>query len=116
MLTHYRLIPNRPKEAKPPQRYTYSVKAKVRVWSGTAMWYFATLPVKTSKEIKNRFGFAARGWGSLPVSVRLGESEWTTSIFPDKKAGAYVLPLKANIRKRENVRQGNLLRFQLTVG
>jgi hypothetical protein len=38
-----------------------------------------------------------------------------TSIFPDRKAGAYLLPLKAEIRKSEKIRAGDTVRFVLEV-
>ncbi|PIP95040.1 MAG: hypothetical protein COW00_17905 [Bdellovibrio sp. CG12_big_fil_rev_8_21_14_0_65_39_13] len=33
----------------------------------------------------------------------MGESEWSTSLFPDTKRGAYLLPLKASVRKKEKI-------------
>ncbi len=98
-----------------PKLRQFSVRAKVRTFTGAATWYFAMLPVNTSKEIRGRFGHSARGWGSLPVEVTLGESVWKTSIFPDKRAGAYLLPMKAGIRKKEGVRKGDVILFQLNI-
>lgn len=98
---------------KAPKAETYSVKAKVWLYSGMAAWHFVTIPVKTSKDIKKKFGYVAKGWGSLPVTVKLGRTQWRTSIFPDKKAGAYVLPLKADVRKKENVKAQAVIAFRL---
>lgn len=68
-----------------------------------AGWHFVTIPKDISEEIKSRFGDRTRGWGSLPVSATIGATTWKTSIFPDKKAGAYLLPLKADVRKKEHI-------------
>ncbi len=112
MLQHYRLI----SQSKIIQRKKeYHMKGRVRVYSGTATWYFIMLPVNGSRRIKKDFGDIARGWGSIPVFVTIGSTSWRTSLFPDKKAGAYLLPLKADVRKRENIRSKNLVSFRLCV-
>ena len=36
----------------------------------------------------------------IPASVRIGKTEWTTSLFP--KDGRYIVPIKASVRKAEN--------------
>ncbi len=113
MAEHYRFVA---KHLKAPARQVYPVRAKVWLYSGGGAWYFATIPVKTSKEIKKRHGLSVRGWGSLRVSVKLGESEWSTSIFPYSKTKGYILPLKAQIRKREQVRRGDTVLFHLSIG
>lgn len=96
-------------------RKTYRLKARVTVWSGPATWYFAILPKPAAKEIKANYGFNAKGWGSLPVEVKAGPARWTTSIFPDKKSGSYVLPLKADVRKQAGIKKGGTLSFSLTI-
>lgn len=88
----------------------FKIKAKVWLYPGTtAAWHFVTLPKKESKEIKKMFGALARGWGSLPVKVTIGKTAWQTSIFPDKKRGAYLLPIKARVRKKENFGNGDTI-------
>jgi hypothetical protein len=68
-----------------------------------AAWRFLTVPQKEGSEIKRKYGGRAKGWGSLKVSVCIGNTQWNTSIFPDKKSGSYILPLKAKIRKAEEI-------------
>lgn len=80
-----------------------------------AGWHFLTVPEKQSKEIKKSFGGKTRGWGSLPVNVTLDKTSWKTSIFPDKKSGTYLLPLKADVRKKEGVAHGDIVNFVLHI-
>ncbi len=91
----------------------YHCKSKVTVYPGMSAWRFLGLPIKTAKEIKEKFGKKARGWGSLPVSVTIGQSTWGTSIFPDTKSGTYVLPLKAQIRKKEDIADSDTVAFTI---
>jgi len=81
----------------------YKFKSNVWLYPGMAGWHFVSIPQDISEDIKNHFGGMKRGWGSLPVMVTVGTTNWKTSIFPDKKAGGYLLPLKAQMRKKEGI-------------
>jgi len=96
-------------------RNRYKVRAKVWLYPGMAGWHFVTLPKKQSDLMKEMFGVMKRGWGSLPVVVTIGKTSWKTSIFPDKKAGAYLLPLKAEVRKIENISAGDTISLSLEI-
>lgn len=66
---------------------------------------FVTLPLELSEEIREVGALAGppRGFGSLPVEVRVGGSVWRTSVFPDRNTRCYVLPVKAAVRKAEDL-------------
>jgi hypothetical protein len=93
----------------------YNLRAKVWLYHGAGAWHFVTLPKRQSDMIKKIFAPIARGWGSLPVEVTIGHTSWKTSIFPDKKAGAYLLPLKADVRRKEDVRIGQTIAFAIRI-
>lgn len=94
----------------------YSLKEKVWLYPGeSANWHFVTLTKKTGQEIKELYGKNARGFGSLPVEVSIGTTTWKTSIFPDKYSGSYILPLKAKVRKTEEIEAGDLISFTITL-
>ena len=93
----------------------YKTRAKVWLYPGAGGWHFVTLPAKDSAAIKKAFGVAQRGWGSLPVIATVGKTSWKTSIFPDKKIGAYVLPLKADVRKKENIQLDRVIAFSVQI-
>ena len=94
---------------------TYTLTADVWLYPGMAAWHFITLPVRTADEIKFLFNEEKRGWGSLRVTVTMGKTTWKTSIFPDKKTNSYLLPLKADVRKKEAINAGDTVKFDLTV-
>lgn len=93
----------------------YKLKAKVWVYPGPAAWHFVTLPKKESAQIKKGFQGLERGWGSFPVAVTVGKTTWKTSIFPDKKAGAYLLPIKSEVRKKEKIFEDQTITFNLEI-
>lgn len=85
------------------KKRSYKFKSEVWVYPGQAAWRFASVDRKLSKKIKTDFGSVSKGWGSLPVSAKIGKTTWKTSIFPDKKSGEYLLPVKASVRKSEGI-------------
>lgn len=92
---------------------TYNFSAEVWLYQGNAPWHFVTLPKDLAVEIQSVFGDRERGWSSLPVTVTIGSSVWETSIFKDKKSESYLLPLKANIRKKEKIEAGANIAIRL---
>lgn len=106
--------PGRYKKAM--QRTEFSFRARVWMYPGaTASWHFLSVPEKTSMTIKKQFGTYAKGWGSLPVDVTIGKTSWKTSLFPDTKRKAYLLPLKAAVRKREDMDVNDLVEVTIAL-
>ena len=94
----------------------YKLRSEVWLYPGaSAAWHFISIPPKQSEEIKKLFGDHARGWGSLPIVAQIGKTSWKTSIFPDKKTGAYLLPLKADVRRKENLLAGEAVTFSIVI-
>lgn len=98
-----------------PKNTLYKIRAKVWIYPGMASWHFVTLPKKQSEKIKKDFGAHSRGWGSLPISVTIRKTSWDTSLFPDKREGAYLLPLKAQIRKTERIYANDTVTFTIKI-
>lgn len=53
-----------------------------------------------------------RGFGSVKVNVSLGDSRWSTSVFPQKEGG-WFLPIKKAIQRAEGLEEGDLLQIEL---
>lgn len=66
-------------------------------------WTMVSLPKEISVEIRDNFKYLEQGWGRMKVTAKVGNSEWQTAIWFDTKQDAYLLPLKAIIRKKENI-------------
>jgi hypothetical protein len=55
-----------------------------------------------------------RGFGSVPVEAAINGVAWRTSIFP-QKSGGYILPIKADVRKRAGVAAGDEVTLSLSL-
>jgi len=88
-------------------------KSKIIFWRGPAPWFFVTVPAKQSRDLKAISGLVTYGWGVIPVTVRIGKTEWKTSLFP--KDGRYLVPIKASVRKTEKLEKGDTVNVRLEV-
>lgn len=95
--------------------YQWKFSSKLWIWSGEGAWVFAGVPEKDTEVIRDMFGDQSRGFGSLPVQVRLGSTEWRTSIFYDSKRRQYLLPIKKDVRKKEDVSPGDVVEINLVI-
>ena len=92
-----------------------SFAGELWLWPGDAAWHFVSLPESVADDIAARLELPRSGFGALKVHVRVGATEWDTSIFPDSKAGTYVLPVKRQGRDREGIEAGDVVNVHLTV-
>ncbi len=91
---------------------TLKIKGKIWRYPGVGGWHFFTVGKRTSSRIKALSGSQARGFGSIRVKAQIGNTEWRTSIFPAKK-GTYDLPVKANVREKEEIEAGDMVVVRL---
>jgi len=85
------------------------------LWSsnGKGAWHFISIAQNISDEIKFFTKDFKKGWGSVRVIVKIGETEWNTSLFPDSKLGLYVLPVKSDVRKKEKIDIGDVVSLSI---
>ena len=91
------------------RRMSYQFRSELWMHSGNTSWHFVTLPEDQADEIEEITHSTARGFGSVRVAVTIGLSTWKTSLFPDSKAGSYVLPIKKPIRLAEGLAAGEMV-------
>ena len=82
-------------------------------WRGPAPHHFVRVPDEDAAQIEEVAAAVTYGWGMIPVSVRLGGSTWSTSLWP--KDGGYIVPLKAAVRRREGVAVGDRVAIALVI-
>lgn len=81
----------------------YKFSSKPWFHSGTGGWCFVSLPIELAKEIRENVGKNEEGWGRLKIIAKISTTEWKTSIWFDTKLNTYLLPLKAEVRKKEAI-------------
>jgi hypothetical protein len=82
-------------------------------WRGPAPYYFVPLPPDEAElidEVKAEVAY----WGVIPVTAWLGETTFTTSMFPRDET--YFLPLKDAVRRAEGVGLGDVVEVRLSLG
>ncbi|GMA16960.1 DUF1905 domain-containing protein [Deinococcus metallilatus] len=83
-------------------------------WRGPAPWYFVTVPAEPCHDLQAASKLVTYGWGMIPVQAWIGATGWKTSLFP--KDGRYIVPVKASVRKAENLEEGDEVTVRLEVG
>ena len=91
----------------------WEFETELWLYEADAAWHFITVPADVSDEIEGQTRELRRGFGSVRVSVTVGETTWATSVFPDRKRGAYLLPVKAEVRRREGLSPGSVVHVGL---
>lgn len=85
----------------------YRFHAHLWEYEGPTSWFFFTVPDDQSDEIEELTSLTRRGFGSVRVRVTIGATSWNTSVFPDSKRKAYILPVKKQVRTSEGLGAGS---------
>lgn len=86
---------------------------KIFHWRGPAPYLFVAVPDKESADIKSVSKLVTYGWGVIPVVVRVGRTEWKTSLFP--KDGRYLVPIRMSAQKAEGLKEGDIVKLRLEI-
>lgn len=92
----------------------FEFRARLWLYQGDGAWVFATLPREISKDIELvTSGLQRKGFGSVRVTVVVNDIAWSTSIFPDSKLNAYLLPVRKDIRTKASISVGDMCNFRI---
>jgi hypothetical protein len=83
-------------------------------WRGPAPYHFVTVPEAESELIAAASELVTYGWGMIPVTGVVGDTSFTTSLWP--KNGGYIVPLKDAVRRAESIAIDDVVRVTLTIG
>jgi hypothetical protein len=83
-------------------------------WKAQSGWFFVTLSDDASALVRER-PRPPRGFGSVRVRATIGDTTWTTSVFPDSDSGRYVLPVKKAVREANELDEGDAAAVHLDV-
>jgi hypothetical protein len=85
------------------------------IWKGSdaaGRWFFITVPDEQSAKIKAHAFGSPRGFGSVRVEARIDDIVWRTSVFP-LNSGGYLLPVKAEVRRKADIGAGDEVTVEL---
>ena len=89
--------------------------APLWIWTGgNASWHFITVPDELCDEIRAESLVRRGGFGSVRVEATIGDVSWKTSVFP-QKSGGYILPVKADTRRRAAIAVGDEVELSLKI-
>lgn len=99
--------------------HSYDFQASIRLRNNgkaTTSWHFATIPQAISGAIQSATVSQPRkGRWSLRVEAQIGYMKRKTSIFPDKKSGCYLLPIKVEVRKELWLAENDSVHITITL-
>jgi hypothetical protein len=95
-----------------PQTIETEFSGELYHWRGPAPYHFIRVPEGAADGLRDLSAAVTYGWGMIPVRVRIGDTEWATSLWP--KDGRYVVPLKDVVRKAEGLDEGDTVTVRLT--
>lgn len=81
----------------------YDFSAVVWKYGTEGGWYFVSLPKDIAKEIRENLKWQEEGWGRMKAIAQIKDFKWETAIWFDTKLATYILPLKAEVRKKNSV-------------
>lgn len=86
-----------------------TVTGPLWLWSGEGgRWHFVTIPEDLAGEVRAQSLASRGGFGSVRVEATIAGAStgegvtWCTSVFP-QKSGGYILPVKAEVRRRAGI-------------
>ena len=82
-------------------------------WRGPAPFHFVRIPDAECEDIAGLASLVTYGWGVIPVRAEIGETTWTTSLFP--RRGRYLLPLRDSVRKAQDIELGDTVDVRMSI-
>ena len=91
-----------------------TIEGDVFEWRGPAPFHFVRVPDAEAEAIRELATVVSYGWGVIPVRGWVGETEFTTSLFP--RDGGYLVPLKDAVRRAEGFALDDRVAIRLRIG
>jgi len=96
-------------------KLSFSFRAKPWLVQGKGGWVFVSLPKKRAVQLRALADEYAAAWGSIRVRLKIGDHKWESSLFPDTRRQTYLLPLKADVRRKTGVMAGKTCLISLEI-
>lgn len=90
----------------------FSFSGAVWRYPGAGGWHFVSLPKKISAQIKQA-NTNPKPWGYVKVHAAIGKTSWQTGLWPQAKEGVYLLVIKASVRAKEGIQEGDKIQARM---
>lgn len=90
----------------------FTISGKVFKFPGKGGWFFVKAGKQLTQDLKNA---QKSGFGSVGVKATIGKTSWKTSLFPERKNGPYMIAIKSDVRKKENIVKGKTVRIKMVL-
>jgi len=88
-------------------------RGEIVEWRGPAPYLFVPVPPEECADIGEIAALVTYGWGCIPVTVELGETQFETSLMP--KDGGYLVPVKVAVQRAEGVGPGDTVGLRVSL-
>lgn len=78
-------------------------------------WHFISMPKDLSKEIRENLKWQEEGWGRMKALAKIQQFEWKTAIWFDTKMDTYILPVKAEARKKSKIEVNQNIEIEIWI-
>ena len=88
----------------------FVVSGRVSKFPGRGGWFYVDVPKKFMKKLKEQ----RSRWGMYPIKVKVGNTSWKTKLMM-KKGGDFFVALKVNVREKEKITKGKIIKVNVTL-
>lgn len=98
-----------------PQKIKYTFQSRMWRSAGQGGWSFVSMPTEMSQEIREHLRGEEEGWGRMKAMAMIGNTQWETAIWFDTKHNTYLLPIKADVRKKEKLELNSMMEVMVWI-
>jgi len=96
-----------------PESVRLSFSGELVYWRGPSPYHYVAVPPDGCELLHAIAPVATYGWGVIPVTVTIGGTTFSTSLFP--RDGGYLVPVKDAVRREEQVALGDVVAIELAI-
>lgn len=99
--------------AKREPQFEFEIHDDLTMWKERRdTWMQVKVAEKHAQRVQRAFEAQPRGFRSVPVMASIADDEWRTALFRYRD-GSWVLPLKAVLRRRHDLHEGDVVRVHV---
>jgi len=88
----------------------WTFSGEVIEWRGPAPYLFVAMTPEDSEDLKEKARVLIY-WGQVPVHVTIGDTEFTTALYP--RNGRYLVPVKGSVQRAKAIGEGAIVEVVL---